>query len=129
MKKMVVFVKKRKDVTMEQFKDHIRNKHIVIEEKICKVSPWVKLETRNFLIPSPIPEIFPDGKEEKLFDAMFEIWIDPEYKGELFDLSPEAQKFMGELFKDEENFIDISLGRVPPNYIVYWMEEEPIYKK
>ena len=71
MKKVVIFVKKRKDITMQQFKDHIVNRHSVIEKKLWKVSPWVKKGTRSFIIPDTS---FPQGSgEEPLFDAMFEL--------------------------------------------------------
>lgn len=122
MMKMVVFVKKRKDITMEQFKDHIVNKHSVIEKKLWKVSPWVKKGTRSFILPDE------SGKEPP-FDAMFELYMDPEYKGKLFDLSEEGRKYLDELYKDEENFIDLSAGRVPPNYIGLMMIEEVIDEK
>ena len=127
MKKVVIFVKKRKDITMQQFKDHIVNRHSVIEKKLWKVSPWVKKGTRSFIIPDTS---FPQGSgEEPLFDAMFELYMDPEYQGNPFDLSEEGHKCLEELYKDEENFIDLSAGRVPPNYIIYMVDEEVIDEK
>ncbi len=129
MQKVVIFTKKRKDITMEQFKKHIREKHSVIEKKLWALTSWVKKGTRSFVIP--VPTAVGETGQEPIFDCMFELYLNPECKGKPFDdlSSGEGRKVFEELMEDEKHFIDQSPGEVPPSKVFYIVEQEVIDEK
>ena len=94
--KLVHFVKKRKDLTPEQFKDYWLNKHSQVEKLVLE-----KTKIKKILASFTI------GKEPP-FDGMVELYFDS-----MEDLrAPGDPEVLAKLRKDEENFIDLSEKRV-----------------
>ena len=95
--KIVRFVKRRKDLTQEQFKAYWLNKHSKLEKIVVEKTP-VKRIIASFVTGEMI------GGEEPPFDGMVEL-----YYNSVEDM---RAAFAGDIpammRKDEENFVDLS---------------------
>ena len=95
--KIVRFVKRRKDLTREQFKAYWLNEHSKLEKIVVEKTP-VKRIVASFVTGEMI------GGEEPPFDGMVEL-----YYNSVEDM---RAAFAGDIpammRKDEENFVDLS---------------------
>ena len=115
MVKIVRFIKRRKDLTHEQFKAYWLNKHSQLEKMVMEKTPM-----RKIVATFPTGEMV--GGKEPPWDGMVELYFDSlEEMRAMF--ATEIPKIM---LKDEENFVDHS---EPPLRIVteeYVMRREKI---
>ncbi len=95
--KVVRFVKRRKDLTHEEFKAYWLNKHSQLEKMVMEKTPVRKI-VASFATGGMI------GGKESPFDGMVELYYD--------SLEDMRAAFAGDIpaimRKDEENFVDMS---------------------
>jgi len=103
--KVVGFVKKRKDLTREQFKEYWLTKHNRLEKESVDKNP-VKKIVASFVLGDN-----PEGKD--LFDGMVELYFSniEEMKAQMSGPQPGIMK------EDEKNFCD-------PDFRVFLVTEE-----
>jgi uncharacterized protein (TIGR02118 family) len=96
--KLISGVKRKRGLTLNQFKDYWHEKHAPLALSVLPKSPFVKKYVHNYAIPV-------EGFGEPAFDGIGELCFDDM---EAFHKSTEW--FMGEggevLREDEENFVD-----------------------
>lgn len=95
--KVVRFVKRRKDLTHEQFKAYWLNKHSELEKMVMEKTPM-----RKIVATFPTGEMI--GGKEPPFDGMVELYFDS-VEDMRATFASEIPKIM---LKDEENFVDLS---------------------
>ncbi len=103
--KRYVFVKRRDDVSFEDFKRYWLEQHSRIVQMIAEKNPSVK----------KILAIFPvDSTEELPWDGIAEIYFDPSTDLEFNrqPLNDEFREVIARLLEDEEHFIDHSVPHV-----------------
>ena len=95
--KVVGFVKRRKDLTREQFKDYWLNNHSKLEKESVETTYTRKI-VASFATGEKLRE------EEPIFDGMVELYFD--------SIEDMRAQFAGQrrevMRKDEENFVDLS---------------------
>ncbi len=95
--KLIRFVKRRKDLTRQQFKDYWLNEHSKLEKVVMEKTP-----TRKIVASFATGEMI--GGKEAPFDGMVELYYD--------SLEDMKASFGGEIpammRKDEQNFVDLS---------------------
>lgn len=95
--KAVRFVKRRRDLTREQFKAYWLDKHARFEKMVVEKTP-----ARKIVVSFATGEMV--GGKEPPFDAMVEVYFDSTK-----DLRAAfAQEIPAILHKDEENFVDLT---------------------
>lgn len=104
MVKVIGFVKKRDDLTFEQFRDYWLYKHNRLEKDSVEKNP-VKKIVASFVTNRLIGDMPYDGMVELYFSSMEEMQE---------QMSGEQPKIMAE---DEKNFCD-------PNFRVFFVTEE-----
>ena len=97
MVKVVRFVKRRKDLTHEQFKAYWLNKHSQLEKMVMEKTPM-----RKIVATFPTGETV--GGKEPPFDGMVELYFDS-IEDMRATFASEIPKIMR---RDEENFVDLS---------------------
>ncbi len=93
MKKMVVLIRRRPDMELEEFRRYWRETHAPIAAKI----PGLRKYVQNHVIETP------DGTPAS-FDGVAELWFDDETSIEQVMASPEIQAAVA----DNENFLDVT---------------------
>lgn len=100
MVKAVIFIKRRKDLTREQFKEYWLTQHSKLEKENAEKN-WVRKIVASFAIEDEsLPEPPFDGMVELYFDSMEDLKR---------DVQGEQRKIM---YADEENFCDHSEEQV-----------------
>ncbi len=100
MVKAVIFIKRRKDLTREQFKEYWLTQHSKLEKENAEKN-WVRKIVASFAIEDDsLPEPPFDGMVELYFDSMEDLKR---------DVQGEQRKIM---YADEENFCDHSEEQV-----------------
>ena len=96
----MIFLKRRKDLTREQFKEYWLTQHVKLEVENVEKN-WVRKIVANFAIDDPaLPESPWDGMVELYFDS-------------IEDMQKDVQGAQRELmYTDEENFCDHSEEQV-----------------
>jgi uncharacterized protein (TIGR02118 family) len=98
--KAVIFIKRRKDLTREQFKEYWLTRHVELEKENVEKN-WVRKIVASFAIEDEsLPEPFFDGMVELYFDS-------------IEDMRKDVQGAQREImYADEENFCDHSEEQV-----------------
>ena len=98
--KAVLFFKRRKDLTREQFKEYWLTQHVKLEKENAE-KKWVRKIVASFAVEDEsLPEPPFDGMVELYFDSMEDL---------IRDVQGEQNEIM---YADEENFCDHSGERV-----------------
>ncbi len=97
MYKLLRFVKRRPDLTQEQFKEYWLNRHVELERWNVENTPMVKIEAL-FATGEMV------GGKEPPFDGLAELWFET-----LEDMrAVMSSDVPARMLKDEENFVDTS---------------------
>jgi len=112
--KTVCLLKRRPDLTMEQFIDHYENVHRKIGERL--MGGLAVHYSRRFLRRVEFPMQTETQVAEQPFDVIMELWYESEesFRAALKAQTPEN---LAEIVADEENFIDRT------NMHLFWVEE------
>lgn len=104
--KILLFMKKRADISTEQFRDYYENNHAPLCEKY---STAVTRYIRRYIDPQPHPET---GAFEDGWDVITELWFDDEelYQGTLGYITTSIMP--DEVIEDEKNLFDRSSFRI-----------------
>ncbi|MCJ2186777.1 EthD domain-containing protein [Novosphingobium beihaiensis] len=98
--KILLFMKRRPDISVEQFRDYYETQHAPLAEKYSR---GVKRYIRRYIDPQPHPETgaFTDGP-----DVITELWFDDEkiYRGTLAYIT--SSLMPEEIIADEKNLFD-----------------------
>ena len=100
MVKAVIFIKRRKDLTREQFKEYWLTHHWKLEKENAE-NNWVRRIVASFAVDD-------DSLPEPPFDGMVELYFDS-IDDMKKDVQGEQRKIM---YADEENFCDHSAEQV-----------------
>ena len=98
--KAVIFIKRRKDLTREQFKEYWLTQHSKLEKENAEKN-WVRKIVASFAIED-------ESLPEPPFDGMVELYFDS-IEDMKKDVQGEQRKIM---YADEENFCDHSEEQV-----------------
>lgn len=104
--KIFLFMKRRSDISVADFRDYYENRHIPL---CMKYMSGVKRYFRRYLDHQPHPET---GSGEDLgYDVVTELWFDDKavYEGTLKHLTTNIMP--DEIVNDEKNFFDRSSFR------------------
>ncbi|MFH0916166.1 MAG: EthD domain-containing protein [bacterium] len=94
--KAVIFVKRRKDLTREQFRDYWLTQHSKLEKENAEKN-WVRKIVASFTVED-------DSLPEPPFDGMVELYFDS-----IEDMKKDVQGEQRKIMRaDEENFCDHS---------------------
>lgn len=104
--KILLFMRKRPDISTEEFRDYYENSHAPLCEKY---STAVSRYIRRYIEPQPHPET---GAFEDGWDVITELWFDDEelYKGTLGYITTSIMP--DEVIEDEKNLFDRSSFRI-----------------
>jgi len=103
--KIVGFVKKRPDLTFEQFKEYWLTKHSILEKDNVANNPVRKI-VASFPTEQSLRAGY--GDQDRMFDGMVEL-----YFANMEDLQKHMSTGQREVMrKDEENFIDLTVDPV-----------------
>jgi uncharacterized protein (TIGR02118 family) len=98
--KAVIFIKRRKDLTREQFKEYWLTRHVELEKENVEKN-WVRKIVASFAIED-------ESLPEPPFDGMVELYFDS-----IEDMRKDVQGAQREImYADEENFCDHSEEQV-----------------
>lgn len=99
--KILLFMKRRPDLTVAAFRDYYENHHAPLAEKY---STGVSRYLRRYIDPQPHPETGPVTEPE--FDVITELWFDDEevFHGTLQYLTTSLMP--DEIIADEKNLFD-----------------------
>jgi len=98
--KAVIFIKRRKDLTREQFKEYWLTHHWKLEKENAE-NNWVRRIVASFAVDD-------DSLPEPPFDGMVELYFDS-----IDDMKKDAQGEQRKImYADEENFCDHSAEQV-----------------
>jgi uncharacterized protein (TIGR02118 family) len=98
--KAVIFIKRRKDLTREQFKEYWLTHHVELEKENVEKN-WVRKIVASFVVED---SSLPDPP----FDGMVELYFDS-----IEDMKKDVQGAQREImYADEENFCDHSEEQV-----------------
>jgi len=104
--KILLFMKRRPDISVEAFRDYYESKHAPLAEKY---SSGVSRYIRRYIDPQPHPETgeFTDGP-----DVITELWFDNEetYRGTLAYITTSLMP--DEIIEDEKNLFDRTAFRI-----------------
>ncbi|MAC59619.1 MAG: ethyl tert-butyl ether degradation protein EthD [Novosphingobium sp.] len=104
--KILLFMKRRPDISVEAFRDYYESKHAPLAEKY---SSGVSRYIRRYIDPQPHPETgeFTDGP-----DVITELWFDNEetYRGTLAYITTSLMP--DEIIEDEKNLFDRMAFRI-----------------
>ncbi|HEX7872373.1 MAG TPA: EthD domain-containing protein [Sphingobium sp.] len=105
--KILLFMKRRPDITVETFRDYYENHHAPLA---AKYSQGISRYVRRYLDPQDHPETGPAG--ELPFDVITELWFEDEavYRGTVKYLSRTIMP--DEIVEDEKNLFDRSSFRI-----------------
>lgn len=98
--KILLFMKRRPDITADEFRDYYENHHVPLCQKYMSgVSRYI----RRFINPQPHPET---GPGDDLFDVITELWFDDEaiFRGTLAHLTTTIMA--DEIIEDEKKLFD-----------------------
>lgn len=104
--KILLFMKRRPDLSVEAFRDYYETRHAPLAEKYSRgVSRYI----RRYIDPQPHPETgaFTDGP-----DVITELWFEDEkvYRGTLAYITTSLMP--GEIVADEQNLFDRASFRI-----------------
>lgn len=105
--KILLFMKRRPDITVAEFRDYYENHHAPLAESY---SAGVSRYLRRYIEPQPHPETGP--VEEPQFDVITELWFDDEkvFKSTLKYVTTTVMP--EEIVADEKNLFDRSSFRI-----------------
>jgi uncharacterized protein (TIGR02118 family) len=105
--KILLFMKRRPDISVEAFRDYYENRHAPLCQKYAS---GMKRYIRRYVDPQPHPETGPC--DNLGFDVITELWFDDEatFKGTLKYLSSTIMP--DEIVADEKNLFDRSSFRI-----------------
>jgi len=101
MLKAVVFLKKREDLTREQFIDYYENHHAPL---IRRLLPSIAEYRRNYFDLSRGTRL--DEDRQIGFDVLTEIWFEDRKAWEDFLAATSDPQIIQQIAEDEQNFID-----------------------
>ncbi|KHK93269.1 EthD domain-containing protein [Novosphingobium malaysiense] len=104
--KILLFMKRRPDISVEQFRDYYESKHAPLAEKY---SSGVSRYIRRYIDPQPHPET---GEFTNAPDVITELWFDNEetYRGTLAYITTSLMP--DEIIEDEKNLFDRTAFRI-----------------
>ena len=104
--KILLFMKRRRDISVEQFRDYYESKHAPLAEKY---SSGVSRYIRRYIDPQPHPET---GEFTDAPDVITELWFDNEetYRGTLAYITTSLMP--DEIIEDEKNLFDRTAFRI-----------------
>lgn len=105
--KILLFMKRRPDITVEAFRDYYENSHAPL---CAKYSAGVSRYIRRYVDPRPHPETGP--AREMDFDVITELWFDDEatFNGTLGYITTSVMP--DNIIEDEMNLFDRSSFRI-----------------
>jgi len=105
--KILLFMKRRPDMTVGEFQDYYENHHVPLCQKYLT---GIKKYIRRYVEPQPHPETGP--WDDLSFDVITELWFDDEaiFKGTVDYLTTTIMP--DEVIKDERNLFDRSSFRI-----------------
>jgi uncharacterized protein (TIGR02118 family) len=105
--KILLFMKRRPDLSVEQFRDYYESRHVPL---CMKYASGLSRYIRRFINPQPHPETGPAG--EPAFDVITEMWFDDEatYKATLGYITTSIMP--DDVVADEKNLFDRSSFRI-----------------
>lgn len=105
--KILLLMKRRADISMEEFRDYYETRHAPLAEKY---SSAVSRYIRRYIVPQPHPETGPF--ENPPFDVITELWFEDEeiFKGTLGYITTAIMP--DEIVQDEKNLFDRSSFRI-----------------
>lgn len=105
--KILLFMKRRPDLTVEQFRDYYENHHVPL---CMKYASGLSRYIRRFIDPQPHPETGPAG--EPSFDVITEMWFDDAatYTATLAYVTTSIMP--DDVVADEKNLFDRSSFRI-----------------
>lgn len=105
--KILLFMKRRPDITLEAFRDYYENSHAPL---CAKYSVGVRRYVRRYIDPRPHPETGPPV--EMSFDVITELWFDDEatFNGTLDYITTSIMP--DNIVADEMNLFDRSSFRI-----------------
>ena len=115
--KIMIFLKRRPGMSVEDFRDYYENVHAKLA---LKYSRGVKRYVRRYIDPLPNPETGADGELE--YDVITELWFDDEatFRGTVKYMSTNLMP--EDIIADEMNLFDRSKIR---NAVVVECETDP----
>ena len=104
--KILLFMKRRPDISVEAFRDYYESKHAPLAEKY---SSGVSRYIRRYIDPQPHPET---GEFTDAPDVITELWFDNEetYRGTLAYITTSLMP--DEIIEDEKNLFDRMAFRI-----------------
>jgi EthD domain len=105
--KLVCFLKRRPDLSREDFMRYYESKHRKLGERYC---PKAKRYFRRYL--QPLPDVVTGAFGDFDYDVITEMWFEDEaaYRAAMADITrPEAAAAIG---TDEDNLFDRSMNRL-----------------
>ncbi len=113
MKKAMVFLKRKEDITTEQFIEYYETKHVPL---VRTIFPTIRNYIRNYIDHESYnfgkePIAAPDGRAVH-FDVVTEIWFDNQADVNAFLDAHEDDERMTRLRADELKFLDRSMMQV-----------------
>jgi len=105
--KILLFMKRRPDITVEAFRDYYENSHAPL---CAKYSAGVSRYIRRYVDPRPHPETGPASEMD--FDVITELWFDDEatFNGTLGYITTSVMP--DNIIEDEMNLFDRSSFRI-----------------
>lgn len=105
--KILIFMKRRPDISVEEFRDYYENQHAPLCRKYAQ---GMTRYIRRYLVPRPHPETGPG--EDLGFDVITELWFDDEnvFNGTVAYLSTTLMP--EEIVEDEKQLFDRSSFRI-----------------
>ena len=97
--KLIVAIRKREDMSVEDFQNHWRTNHA----SLVKSNPATSRYIRKYVQCHTLPEQYADG--EAAFDGTAEIWFDSIEDKDAFFSDPD---YLREVQPDEARFADMS---------------------
>jgi uncharacterized protein (TIGR02118 family) len=105
--KILLFMKRRQDITVAAFRDYYENHHAPLSERY---SSGISRYIRRYIDPQPHPETGPAG--EPPFDVITELWFDDEetFKATLHYITTTIMP--EEIIADEKQLFDRGSFRI-----------------
>ena len=115
MLKAVVFLRRRADLTQEQFRSHYENNHVPL---VRRWLPTIGRYVRNYLELTSVSAGRQDDSTgaapTPYFDVITEIWFDDQKAYDDFVLALQDPEVSRALQEDEERFLDRSIVQTYP---------------
>lgn len=109
--KLIVAVKRREDMTVEQFQEHWRTRHA----RLVRENPATRRYVRKYVQCHTMPGEYARG--EAVFDGTAELWFDSVADKDAFFSDPD---YLRDVQPDEARFADMN------GTVFFVTEEEPI---